>query len=86
MGSYFSSSTSSDSLNDLKFGRKIYFEDVGVGSGSSVGNNPNKSGGSGSGGGGGGDVKPASQPRKVGLVVVVKGGSSHQGVKLKGVK
>ncbi|XP_074367217.1 squamosa promoter-binding-like protein 9 [Apium graveolens] len=64
MGSYSSSSTSPDSLNGLKFGQKIYFEDVGVGSGSSVGNNTNKSGGSGSGGGGGGDVKPASPAKK----------------------
>lgn len=60
MGSYSSSSTSSDSLNGLKFGQKIYFEDVGVGGGaSSVGNTTNKSGGS-----GGGDVTPASPAKK----------------------
>lgn len=60
MGSYSSSSTSSDSLNGLKFGQKIYFEDVGVGGvSSSVGNNTNKSGGS-----GGGDVTPASPAKK----------------------
>ncbi|KAK1397717.1 squamosa promoter-binding-like protein 9 [Heracleum sosnowskyi] len=64
MGSYSSSSTSSDSLNGLKFGQKIYFEDVGVGGGGgSVGNNTNKSGGSGSGGGDGTPASPAKKGR-----------------------
>lgn len=64
MGSYSSSSTSSDSLNGLKFGQKIYFEDVG-GAGGGGGNNSNKSGGSGSVScSSAGDVAPASPAKK----------------------
>lgn len=68
--------SSTESLNGLKFGKKIYFEDVGSGSGapgkasgpgSSSGSGSGKKvrsgGGGGTGGGGGGAVQSGQPPR-----------------------
>ncbi|KAK3026791.1 hypothetical protein RJ639_040269 [Escallonia herrerae] len=57
------STNSSESLNGLKFGQKIYFEDVGIGV-------PAKSGGGSSSAGGGGGVPPLTPPKKVRVGVV----------------
>ncbi|KAA8518251.1 hypothetical protein F0562_015866 [Nyssa sinensis] len=64
-----SSSNSSDSLNGLKFGQKIYFEDVGVGV-------PAKSGGGSSLAGAAGDGigPPPTTPPKKGRSGVIQGG------------
>ena len=87
MGSYSSSSTSSDSLNGLKFGQKIYFEDVGVGGsgGGGVGNNSNKSGGSGS-CSSAGDVTPASPAKKGRFVGGGQGGQQPPRCQVEGCK
>lgn len=71
-----SSSSPSDSLNGLKFGQKIYFEDVGFGA-------PTKSGGgssSSSGAGGGSGGKPS--PTKKGRSGVVQARCQVEGCKV----
>lgn len=72
-----SSSTSSDSLNGLKFGQKIYFEDVGVGV-------PAKSGGGSSSAAGGGLPPPA--PAKKGRVGGVFQGGQPPRCQVEGCK
>lgn len=58
-----SSSSPSDSLNGLKFGQKIYFEDGGFGAPAKSGGGSSSSSAGGGGGGGGGKPSPPKKGR-----------------------